>query len=180
MLSQKGKNNGFFALEVVPTTVNYSSTPDPLFIASHLKMSWDINGVTDFITLGKDLDRNFIYKVEFSPGSGAINSTLSIGGFPILSVDIPNSILGFEGSGPLMAGSSVIDGEGFVGCIESGRNILLSNTGGPGTFVDVKDNCTLDYQLGCPQKGQCHAIKVAPYSLELLSFNGIIEPLCIA
>ena len=41
LLSQKGTNNGFFTLEVVPTVVNYSHTPT-LFIASRLRMNWEI------------------------------------------------------------------------------------------------------------------------------------------
>ena len=41
LLSQKGTNNGFFTLEVVPTVVNYSHTPT-LFIASRLRMTWEI------------------------------------------------------------------------------------------------------------------------------------------
>ena len=150
MLSQRGINNGFFRLEVVPTTVNYSSSPNPLFIRSHLKMTWDVNGGrSESVTLGTDLDKNHIYKVQFTPGNGAINSTLSLYGFTTLSVDVPNSILGFLSSGPLNAGLG--GDEGFVGCIESGRNIQLTDSSP--VAVNIKTNCTLDYQLGCPPKG---------------------------
>ena len=150
MLSQKGTNNGFFLLEVVPTVVNYSHMPT-LFIPSHLKMTWDISGAREFVTLGTKLDQNFNFKVEFAPGSGAINSSLRLQGPSSSSVNVPNSILEFSSSGPLRAGQPD-DGEGFVGCIESGNNILLRDNG-PGTFVDVNSNCTLDYQQGCPTKG---------------------------
>ena len=150
MLSQRGINNGFFRLEVVPTTVNYSSSPNPLFIRSHLKMTWDVNGGrSESVTLGTDLDKNHIYKVQFTPGNGAINSALSLYGFTTLSVNVPNSILGFLNSGPLNAGLG--GGEGFVGCIESGRNIQLTDSSP--VAVNIKTNCTLDYQLGCPPKG---------------------------
>ena len=153
MLSQQGTNNGFFVLEVVPTIVNYSSTPSPLFIRSHLKMTWNINGEREVITLGTDLDKNFPYKVQFIPGNGAINSTLTLDGLE--TVDISNSILGFQNSGPLMAGYDVTGGEGFVGCIISGTNIQLTDTGPPGSVINIKKNCPLDNQLGCPKKGQC-------------------------
>ena len=43
LLSQKGTNNGFFILEVVPTVVNCSHTLT-LFITSHLRMTWEISG----------------------------------------------------------------------------------------------------------------------------------------
>ena len=155
LLSQQGTNNGFFVLEVVPTIVNYSSTPSPLFIRSHLKMTWNINGEREVITLGTDLDKNFLYNVQFIPGNGAINSTLRLGGFSTQSVDISNSILGFQSSGSLMAGHDVTGGEGFVGCIISGTNIQLTDTGLPGSVINVKKNCPLDNQLGCPKKGQC-------------------------
>ena len=112
-------------------------------------MTWNINGVrSQSVTLGTDLDKNYIYKVQFTPGSGAINSTLSLDGLTQLSVDVPNSILGFASSGPLNAGLD--GGEGFVGCIESGRNIQLTDSV---TAVNIRTNCTLDYQLGCPAKG---------------------------
>lgn len=142
LLGQKGTNNGFFTLEVVPTVVNYSHTPT-LFIASHLRMTWEISGTRQFVTVGTKLDQNFNYKVEFVAGSGAVNSTLALTG--ISSVDVPNSILGFSNSGPLRVG------QGFIGCIGSGTNIQLRDSG-PGTFFNIK-NCTLDNQQGCPDKG---------------------------
>ena len=148
LLSQKGTNNGFFTLEVVPTVVNYSQTPT-LFIASHLRMTWEISGTRQFVPVGTKLDQNFNYKVEFVAGSGAINSTLTLTG--ISSVDVPNSILGFRNSGPLRAGQPISAGQGFVGCIGSGTNIQLRDSG-PGTFFNIK-NCTLDNQQGCPDKG---------------------------
>ncbi len=151
LLDQKGTSNDFIQLEVVPTTVNYSVTP-VLFIRSHLKMTWKINGMQDSVTLGRDLDQNIIHKVQFTAGSGGINSTLILTGLTTLSVDIPNSILGFVSSGPLFAGSPVSGGTGFVGCIISGRNIQLKKTN---TSINIKENCTLDNQLGCPAKGQC-------------------------
>ena len=111
-------------------------------------MTWNVNGVrSESVTLGTDMDKNYIYKVQFTPGSGAINSTLSLDGLTQLSVDVPNSILGFASSGPLNAGLD--GGEGFVGCIESGRNIQLTGS----VAVNIRTNCTLDYQLGCPPKG---------------------------
>ena len=70
LLSQKGTNNGFFTLEVVPTVVNYSHTPT-LFIASHLRMTWEISGTRQFVTVGTKLDQNLNYKVEFVSGSGS-------------------------------------------------------------------------------------------------------------
>ncbi|XP_078379883.1 uncharacterized protein LOC144662811 [Oculina patagonica] len=148
LLDQKGTNDGFIRLEVVPTAVNYSVTP-VLLIASHLEMNWKINGIQDSITLGKDVDQNTIHKVQFTAGSRGINSTLILTGLTTLSVDIPNSILGFVNSGPLFAGTPVSGGIGFVGCIISGRNIQLRNTV---TSVNIKQNCTLDNQLGCPAK----------------------------
>ena len=70
LFSQKGTNNGFFTLEVVPTVVNYSHTPT-LFIASRLRMTWEISGTRQFVTVGTKLDQNFNYKVEFVAGSGS-------------------------------------------------------------------------------------------------------------
>ena len=70
LLSQTGTNNGFFTLEVVPTVVNYSHTPI-LFITSHLRMTWEISGTRQFVTVGTKLDQNFNYKVEFVAGSGS-------------------------------------------------------------------------------------------------------------
>ena len=152
LLDQKGTSNGFIQLEVVPATVNYSLTP-VLFIASHLKMTWKVNNIQDSVTLGKDLDQNIIHKVQFTAGSGQINSTLSLTGLTSSSVDIPNSILDFTNSGPLFAGYPVSGGGiGFVGCIISGRNIQLSR--GPSS-LNIMENCTLDNQLGCPARGQC-------------------------
>ena len=152
LLDQKGTSDGFIQLEVVPTTVNYSLTP-VLFIASHLKMTWKVNNIQDSVTLGKDLDQNIIHKVQFTAGSGEMNSTLNLTGLTSSSVDIPNSILGFTNSGPLFAGYPVsVGGIGFVGCIISGRNIQLSR--GPSS-LNIKENCTLDTQLGCPARGQC-------------------------
>ncbi|XP_078349853.1 uncharacterized protein LOC144634690 [Oculina patagonica] len=149
LLDQKGTSNGFIRLEVVPTTVNYSVTP-VLFIRSHLEMTWKINGIQDSVTLGRDLDRNIVHKVQFTAGSEGINSTLILTGLTTLSVDIPNSILGFVSSGTLFAGYSASGGgTGFVGCIISGRNIQLRKTL---TSVNIKENCTLDNQLGCPAK----------------------------
>jgi len=151
LLDQKGPSNGFVRLEVVPTTVNYSVTP-VLFIASHLKMTWSINSIEESVTLGKDLDQNIIYKVQFTAGNGGTNSTLSLTGLASFSAAIPNNILDFTNTGPLFAGSPVSGGgTGFVGCIISGRNIPLVKTG---TSINISENCTLDYQLGCPTKGQ--------------------------
>ena len=48
LLSQTGTNNGFFTLEVVPTVVNYSHTPT-LFIASRLRMTWEIRDRSFFM-----------------------------------------------------------------------------------------------------------------------------------
>ena len=128
LLDQKGTSNGYIRLELVPTTVNYSVTP-VLFIASHLKMTWSINSIQESVTLGKDLDQNIIYKVQFTAGSGGTNSTLSLTGLASFSVDIPNSILDFTNTGPLFVGSPVSGGgTGFVGCIISGRNIPLVKT----------------------------------------------------
>ena len=153
LLDQKGTSNGFVRLEVVPTAVNYSVTP-VLFIASHLEMTWKINGLQDSVTLGKDLDKNIIHKVQFTAGSGGTNSSLILTGLQSFSVEIPNSILGFVNSGPLFAGYPVSGGEiGFVGCIISGRNIQLTKNAQ--TSLNIKENCTLDNQLGCPAKGQC-------------------------
>ena len=112
-------------------------------------MTWEISGTRQFVTVGTKLDQNFNYKVEFVAGSRAINSTLALTG--ISSVDVPNSILGFRNSGPLRAGQPVSAGLGFVGCIGSGTNIQLRDSG-PGTFFNIK-NCTLDNQQGCPDKG---------------------------
>lgn len=151
LLDQKGTSNGFIRLEVVPTTVNYSVTP-VLFIASHFKMTWSINSIQESVTIGKDLDKNIIYKVQFTAGSRGTNSTLSLTGLTSFSVDIPNSILGFINSGPLFVGYPVSGGgTGFVGCIISGRNIPLVKTI---AALNIKKNCTLDNQLGCPTKGQ--------------------------
>ena len=151
LLDQKGTNNGFVRLEVVPTTVNYSVTP-VLFIASHFKMTWSINSLEESVTLGKDLDQNIIYKVQFTAGSGRTNSTLSLTGLKSFSVDIANNILNFTNGGPLFVGSPVSGGgAGFVGCIISGRNIRLAKGG---TSINISENCTLDYRLGCPIKGQ--------------------------
>ena len=151
LLDQKGTSNGFVRLEVVPTTVNYSVTP-VLFIASHLKMTWSINSLEESVTLGKDLDQNIIYKVQFTAGSGGTNSTLSLTGLTSFSADIPNNIIDFTNTGPLFVGYSVSGGStGFVGCIISGTNIPLAKTD---TSININENCTLDYQLGCPTKGQ--------------------------
>ena len=121
MLDQKGTSNGYIRLELVPTTVNYSVTP-VLFIASHLKMTWSINSIQESVTLGKDLDQNIIYKVQFTAGSG-------VTGLASFSADIPNSILDFTNTGSLFVGSPVSGGgTGFVGCIISGRNIPLVKT----------------------------------------------------
>lgn len=147
MLSQKGTNNGFFLLEVVPTVVNYSTPLSPLFIRSHLKMTWNVNGVREFITLGSDLDKNFKHTVQFTPGSGSVNSTLRLSGITSSSVDVPNSILRFSNSGPLYAGFDVSGGEGFVGCIKSGTNIQLTDTG---IAINIKRNYC---PLNCPAKG---------------------------
>ena len=151
LLDQKGTSNGFVRLEVVPTTVNYSITP-VLFIASHLKMTWKISSVQDSVILGKDLDKNILYKVQFTAGSGQVNSTLTLTGLTAQSVQIPNTILGFVNSGPLYAGYPVSGGEGFVGCIISGRNIQLVKTISDSS-VNIKEICPLDNQLGCPAKG---------------------------
>ena len=155
LLDQKGTSNGYIRLELVPTTVNYSVTP-VLFIASHLKMTWSINSIQESVTLGKDLDQNIIYKVQFTAGSGGTNSTLSLTGLASFSADIPNSILDFSNSGPLFVGSPVSGGgTGFVGCIISGRNIPLVKTI---TSININENCTLDYRLGCPSKGQWNIV----------------------
>ena len=150
MLDQKGTNNGFARLEVVPTTVNYSVTP-VLFIASHFKMTWSINSSEEWVMLGKALDQNIIYKVQFTAGSRGTNSTLSLTGLESFSVDISNNILDFTSIGQLSVGSPVSGGVGFVGCIMSGRNIPLVKKD---TSIDISENCTLDYRLGCPTKGQ--------------------------
>ena len=150
LLDQKGTNNGFVRLEVVPTTVNYSVTP-VLFIASHLKMTWSINSLEESVMLGEDLDQNFIYKVQFTAGSGGTNSTLSLTGLRSFSVDIANNILDFTNTGQLFVGSPVSGGVGFVGCIMSGRNIPLVKKD---ASINIIENCTLDYRLGCPIKGQ--------------------------
>lgn len=170
LLDQRGTSGGFFRLEVVPTTVNYSVTP-VLLIKSHLEMTWKINGIQNFITLGKDLpmDKNIIHQVQFSAGSGVINSTLKLTGLTSPSVDIPNSILDFVNTGPLYAGYPVSGETGFVGCIESGRNILLVKTG---SSVNIKDNCTLDDQLGCPSKGQC-VFKLINYFIAHFPYHSI-------
>ena len=115
MLSQTGTNNGFFTLEVVPTVVNYSHTPI-LFIASHLRMTWEISGTRQFVTVGTKLDQNFNYKVEFVAGSGAINSTLTLTG--ISSVDVPNSIFGFRNSDPLRQVSPSVQGKDSLVALE--------------------------------------------------------------
>ena len=94
MLDQKGPNKSFVRLEVVPTTVNYSVTP-VLFIASHLKMTWSLDSLEVSVTLGKDLNQNIIYKIQFTTGSGGTNSTLSLTGLASFSADIPNNILDF-------------------------------------------------------------------------------------
>ena len=112
-------------------------------------MTWDIGGTRQFVTLGTNLDQNVNHKVEFLAGNEAINSTLKL---DISSVDVPNSILGFRNSGPLVAGEPVTEGQGFVGCIGSGTNIQLRDSGS-GSFVNIK-NCTLDNQQGCPAKGK--------------------------
>ena len=152
LLSQQGPNSDFFLLEVVPTVVNYSVTPLPLFIPSHLKMTWEVNGIREFVTLGTDLDRNdFNHLVRFNPGDDVVNSTLSVGG---LMVDVSNRILGFVNSGPLFAGLDFrgSGAEGFVGCLESGKNILL-DVGGGVLPVGIINSCPLDSPSGCPQKG---------------------------
>lgn len=148
LLDQKGTNNGFVRLEVVPTIVNYSVTP-VLFNASHFKMTWSINSSEESVTLGKDLDQNIIYKVQFTAGSGGTNSMLSLTGLTSFSVDISNNILDFTNTGPLFVGSG--GGAGFVGCIMSGKNIPLVKSI---TSININDNCTLDYLLGCGIKGQ--------------------------
>jgi len=150
LLDQKGPNNGFVRLEVVPTTVNYTVTP-ALFIASHFKMTWSINSLEESVTLGKDLDQNIIYKVQFTAGSGGTNSTLSLTGLASFSADIPNNIKNFTHTGSLFAGSPVTGGTGFVGCIISGSNIPLAKSV---SSINISENCTLDYQLGCPTRGQ--------------------------
>ena len=152
LLDQKGTSNSFIRLEVVPTTVNYSVTP-VLFIASHLEMTWSINSIQESVVIGKDLDKNIIYKVQFTAGSGGTNSTLSLTGLASFSVDVPNSILSFTNSGPLFVGLPVSGGRtGFVGCIISGTNIPLVKSAV--TSFNINENCTLDYQLECPPKGQ--------------------------
>ena len=150
LLSQQGLDSDFFLLEVVPTVVNYSVTLMPLFIPSHLKMTWKVNGIKEFVTLGTDLDRNdFNHLVRFDPGDDVVNSTLSVGG---LTVEVSNRILGFVNSGPLFAGVDFGDSgaEGFVGCIESGTNIQLDSGSGVGV---INNSCPLDSPSGCPQKG---------------------------
>ena len=152
LLSQQGPNSDFFLLEVVPTLVNYSVTLLPLFIPSHLKMTWEVNGIREFVTVGTDLDRNdFNHLVRFNPGSGVINSTLSVG---TLTVEVSNRILGFVNSGPLFAGLDFTGSgaDGFVGCIESGTNIVLDASGVPP--VGVINSCPLDSPSGCPKKGE--------------------------
>ncbi|CAH3109527.1 unnamed protein product, partial [Porites lobata] len=47
-------------------------------------------------------------------------------------------------------GQPISAGQGFIGCIGSGTNVQLRESG-PGTFFDIK-NCTLDNQQGCPDK----------------------------
>lgn len=152
LLSQQGSKNDFFLLEVVPTLVNYSVRHLPLFIPSHLKMTWEINGIREFVTVGTDLDKNdFNHLVRFNPGNGVINSTLSVG---TLTVEVSNRILGFVNSGPLFAGLdfSGSGADGFVGCIESGTNIVLDASGGVAP-VGVINSCPLDSPSGCPKKG---------------------------
>ena len=108
-------------------------------------MTWKINGLQDSVTLGKDLDKNIIHQVQFTAGSGGTNSSLILAGLTSLSVDIPNSILGFVNSGPLFAGCPVSGGGiGFVGCIESGRKIQLRKNAQ--TSLNIRENCT---------EGQC-------------------------
>ena len=174
MLDQKGLNNGFVRLEVVPTTVNYSVTP-VLFIASHLKMTWSNNSLEESVTLGKDLDQNIVYEVQFTAGSGGTNSTLSLTGLASFSADIPNNILDFTNTGPLFAGSPVSGGGiGFVGCIISGRNIPLVKSH---TSINISENCTLDYQLGCPTIGQWN-IFVSYTNIESENFSLLSCFLC--
>ena len=152
LLDQKGTDNGFVRLEVIPTTVNYSVTP-VLFSASHLKMTWSINSLEESVTLGKDLDQNIIYKVQFTAGSGGTNSTLSLTGLTSFSVDISNNILNFTNTGPLFVGLPVSGGgAGFVGCITSGKNIPLVKRSE--SSFNINGNCTLDYLLGCGIKGK--------------------------
>ena len=151
LLSQSGTGNGLFLLRVVLTSVNYSISP-PHLISSHLEMTWKIGNIQESVSLGKDLDQNVVYKVQFTPGNGVRNSTLQLDGLETFSVDISDGILNFKNSGPLYAGFDPISGEaGFVGCMESGANIDLTPSD---TSVDVSKNCSLDKQIGCPVIGE--------------------------
>ena len=171
LLDQKGTNNGYVRLEVVPTTVNYSVTP-VLFRASHLKMTWSINSAEESITLGTDLDQNIIYKVQFTAGSEGTNSTLSLTGLTSFSVDISNNILDFTNTGPLFVGLPVSGGgAGFVGCIISGKNILLVKS--ESFSINISENCTLDYLLGCGIKGQWNIF--VPVLLEVGKYNSVLH-----
>lgn len=146
LLDQKGSSNGFVRIEVVRTTVNYTRTP-VLFIPSHLRMTWKVNGTEESVTIGKDLDKNILHQVQFTPGSGQVNSTLTLSGLTTQFVQMPNTILEFVSSGPLYAGNHISGGEGFVGCITSGQNIPLPDS----ISVNVNANCPLG-QSGCPAK----------------------------
>lgn len=163
LLDQKGSSNGFVRIEVVRTTVNYTRTP-VLFIPSHLRMTWKVNGTEESVTIGKDLDKNILHQVQFTPGSGQVNSTLTLSGLTTQFVQMPNTILEFVSSGPLYAGNHISGGEGFVGCITSGQNIPLPDS----ISVNVNANCPLG-QSGCPAKGWFDFIlRILPIHLILL------------
>lgn len=67
-------------------------------------------------------------------------------------MDILNNILNFINIGLLFVGLFVFGGGvGFVGCITSGKNILLVKRSE--FFFNINGNCTFDYVLGCGIKG---------------------------
>ena len=146
LLSQQGTPGSFF-IDVTPGTMNFSTEA---FVQSHLVFSWAVQqNVTNTITLGENLDKNLWYTVTFTPGSGNVNSSVSVSdGSRTFSALVSNQILNFAGSGPLFAGDAARGG--FTGCIESGTNIVLSTASGS----TAKEGCPLDSQPDCPARGK--------------------------